>query len=56
MSVRQGDVSGGDRVAVTLSVADNDYGGITVSGGGTLWQVNPATILADIRKAVSLRL
>jgi len=47
LTVRQGDVSGGDRVAVALSIADNNYGDITVSGNGTAWALNDGVVTAE---------
>jgi len=33
--------------SITVGVSDGDKGGITVSGGGTVWQVNYGTITPD---------
>lgn len=44
VSIRQTDVESGDKVIYEASVSDRDYGAITVSGGGSTWELNSAAI------------
>jgi hypothetical protein len=44
VSIRQTDVSSGDKVIYEASVSDRNYGAITVTGGGSSWELNSAAI------------
>jgi hypothetical protein len=44
VTIRQADIPSSDKVIYEMSVADKDYGGITVSDDGSTWTVNSSSL------------